>query len=366
MIRLLALAFALFFLTGCDYTEVEREIGYKGKARVNPWLAAERFIGRLGYETYPVISWTEPDDGDAVWIVPASVLNNVSFTRSMDEWVGDGGHLILLIERTDAATSDWRGRHPAPAIEKALPDMLRRAGISLEKSGSARADEIEFNGIDYKVDAGSKAVVSLDDGEGGVFVSTECGDGRITVITDGRIFRNRWIGEKDHAALMAALLDAGGYDGRVGIVRDSGLSFWSLLREHLSPILLAGAVMLVLWLWRNMSRFGPVESAAPPPVSRGYEHHLEALGCFHWKFDRGAALLAQLRAQVAEFGHRACFAAGRGDGDLQSFLAERAGLPQERVARALLDSAPHDPNAFTLVTADLQKLLDTLHQPSMP
>ena len=366
MIRLSALSLALLFLTGCDYTEVEREIGYKGKARVNPWLAAERFIERCGYETHPVISWTEPDANDAAWIVPASVLSNVSFTRSMEVWVRDGGHLILLVERTDAATSDWRGRHSSPSYGKALLEMLRSAGISLEESGSARAREIEFEGKSYKVDAESEAVVSLDEAGGGVFATTECGDGRITVITDGRIFRNRWIGEHDHAALLAALIDAGGYDGRVGIVRDSGLSFWALLRKHLSPILLAGAVWLLLWLWRNMSRFGPIESAAPPPVTRGYEHHLEALGYFHWKLDHAATLLAQLRAQVAEFGQRACLAAGRGAGDLHPFLAERAGLPAERVARALSDAAPRDPNAFTLVTADLQKLLDTLHQPSMP
>ena len=38
----------------------------------------------------------------------------------------------------------------------------------------------------------------------------ESGDGRITVITDGRIFRNRWIGENDHAALLAALIECDG------------------------------------------------------------------------------------------------------------------------------------------------------------
>lgn len=362
MIRIFALA--LLLLSGCEYTEVEREIGYKGRARVNPWLAAERFIDRWGYEAYPVMSWTEPEAGDAAWIVPASILSNMSFTRTMEDWVHDGGHLILIVERTDASISDWRGYHSMPSIEQALTDMLRDAGITLDKSGHASADEIEFLGKIHKVDAGSNAAVSLDDGEGGVFVTTASGDGRITVITDGRIFRNRWIGEEDHASLLAALLDAGGHEGRVGIVRDSGLSLWSLLREHLSPILLAGAVLLLLWLWRNMSRFGPIESATPPPVSMGYEHHLEALGFFHWKFDHAASLLAQLRAQVAEYGQRACLAAGRGD--LQPFLAERAGLPPERVERALSDDAPHDPNAFTLVTADLQKLLGTLHQPSMP
>lgn len=366
MIRFIASVLALLFLTGCSYREVEREIGYKGKARVNPWLAAERFIGRLGYDTQPVISWTEPDYDDAVWIVPASILGNVSFNRSMEEWVRDGGHLILLVEKTDAATSDWRGRHASPSIEQPLLDMLASAGISLESSGGANARKIQFMDEDYKVDAESDAVVSLNDEKGGVFATTEFDDGRITVITDARIFRNRWIGEREHAALLAALVDSGGYDGSVGIVRDSGMSFWALLHEHLSPILLAGAVCLLLWLWRNLSRFGPIESATPPPVTRGYEHHLEALGFFHWKLDHGNTLLARLRAQVAELGHRTCLGSGRSESELHAFLADRASLPPERVARALSHASPRDGDAFALITADLQKLLDTLHQPSMP
>ena len=366
MIRWFFCAFTLLFLAGCDYKEVEREVGYKGKARVNPWLAAERFIEQYGYEVHPVISWTEPDEDDSTWILPASILGNMSFTHSMDEWVRDGGHLILLVEATAAASSDWGGRYASPTLEEVLLKMLEKAGILLKKSGSASADKIEFQGDSYQIDAESEAVVSLKEGDAGVFATTECGAGRITVITDARIFRNRWIGEKDHAALLAALIDAGEFEGRVGIMRDSGLSFWSLLGEHLFPILLAGGICVLLWLWRNLSRFGPIETAALAPVSRGYEHHLEALGYFHWKLDHATALLSQLRAQVAEFGHRASVAAGRGGGDLHSFLAERADLPLDRVARALTAAAPHDPNAFTLITADLQKLLDTLHQPSMP
>ena len=37
------LAVLLIAVCGCSYEYVEREIGYKGRARVNPWLAAERF-----------------------------------------------------------------------------------------------------------------------------------------------------------------------------------------------------------------------------------------------------------------------------------------------------------------------------------
>ena len=65
--------------------------------------------------------------------------------------------------------------------------------------------------------------------EPGVFASVRSGEGRMTVITDGRIFRNRWIGDHEHAALLAALVESTEYEGAVGFLRGSGLSLWGLL-----------------------------------------------------------------------------------------------------------------------------------------
>jgi hypothetical protein len=364
--RVFAILAAALVLTGCDYTEVERETGYKGKARVNPWLAAERFARQTGEEVVSVISWTAPEADDAVWMVPASVLSNESFTRRMEDWVREGGHLILLIEHADAETNDWNGRHPPPVVERALRAMLERAGIRLHESGRVKARKIRFADEVFKVDAGSAYAVSKGSGRNGVFSSARLGDGRITVLTDGRIFRNRWIAEKDHAALLAALIDASDYEGRVGFMRGAGLSLWALLREHLAPVLLGIAVWVLLWLWKNFGRFGPLEAAAPPSVSRGYEHHLETLGHFQWKLDHAEALLKPLREQVTDFGHRACLRAGHHGDELIQFLAGRTGLSRERVSGALSDAAPADPASLTRTTADLQKLLKVLHHPSMP
>jgi hypothetical protein len=128
------------------------------------------------------------------------------------------------------------------------------------------------------------------------------------------------------------------------------------------PVLLGLAVWLPLWLWKNFTRFGPIESAAPAPVSRGYEPHLQALGDFHWRFDRGQSLLAPLREQVRELGHRACHQAGQPGRDFLQDLADRAKLPRERVARALDDTAPADSAWLTRIAADLQHLLQSLNQ----
>ena len=357
---------AALALTACEYKEVVRETGYKGRARIDPWLAAEKFAERMDWEAMPVISWTPPEMEDAVWLIPASILSNASFTRRMEEWVHEGGHLILLVEHADSQTNDWSG-HDAPLeLEEVLYAMLKRAGILLTETGGAAADKISFEGRTFKIEAESKTTVAVSGEKPGVFASVESGDGRITVLTDGRIFRNRWIGENDHAALFNALLDATEYDGRVGFMRGSGLSLWALLAEHLWPVLIGLGVLILLWLWKNLTRFGPLEAESTPPVLRGYEHHLEALGDFQWRIDRAASLLSPLREQVVELGQRTSMGAGRRDDDFFQFLADRADLSRDRVSQALAEAAPADPSILTRITADLQQLLKVLHHPSQP
>ena len=58
--------------------------------------------------------------------------------------------------------------------------------------------------------------------------------------------------------------------------------------------------------------------------------------------------------------------AGRRDEDFQQFLADRAGLPHERVQRALTATVPADPAHLTRITSDLQQLIKVLHNPSLP
>ncbi len=352
-------------LTSCDYTEVKREIGYKGKARVNPWLAAERFAAQYEGKVRSLATWTAPEFGDAVWFVPASILGNESFTRRIEDWVNKGGHLVLLVEHANAETNDWSGDPGKQKLQPALIQMLERAEIELKDPGFTKstvtAKDIEFGGETYEIDAQSETSVAVDGGKPGVFASVEYGEGRMTVLTDGRLFRNRWIGEKENADLLDALIRATGYEGNIGFLRGSGLSLWGLLSDQLWPILIALGLLTLLWLWKNFTRFGPIEAAAGASALRGYEHHLEALGDFQWRLDRAAALLSPLRGQIVERGQRLSARAGRRDDDFFQFLADRAGLPRERVFRALAEAAPPDAAILTRTTADLQRLLQVLH-----
>ena len=113
------------------------------------------------------------------------------------------------------------------------------------------------------------------------------------------------------------------------------------------PVLIGFAVWLVLWLWKNLNRFGPVEAETVPPESRGYEHHLEALGDFHWRLDRGASLLAPLRAQIIEAGEKAVARARLDSGNFYQLLADRSGLPVERIRQSLAEVPPGDSTQLT-------------------
>ena len=349
----------------CSYKEVKRETGYKGKARLNPWLAAERFCGEYEGDVRSLATWTEPTFSDAVWILPAALVSNQSFAQTLESWVSDGGHLIILVNHAAAETNDWIPFFNESTPQPAMVDLLVRAGIELDyhegHGKKFKVESIDFEGENYRVSASSQASVQMGAEKPGVFASAPSGDGRITVLTDGSIFRNRYIGREDHASLLDALVLAQGYEGDIGFIRGSTLSLWKLLKENFWPAMLALLVLTIFWLWKNFNRFGPLEAVNPESPLKGYDHHLEALGNFQWRTDRGAGWHGILKARIMESAHRMSMRAGHEAADLPQFLADFAGLPRERVERALSIKTTLDPAQFTRATADLQHLLRSIN-----
>lgn len=363
--RWVSVVLTAVLLVGCETKEVKRETGYKGRARVNPWLAAERFCKPYPGVVRSLASWVEPVETDAIWFVPAGLLGNSSFTRRLTSWVERGGHLVVLVDHSETAHDDWTKFAPSAPPDEAFTEMMEDFGLRLvsrkDDDKPLKAKRIRFGGKRYAVDVTSDSRVAKGDGKAKSFVSVKRGVGRLSVLADGRIFRNRWIGKKEHAALLDALVKVGGRAGDIGFTRGAGLSVWSLARLHLWPILLGLVVLVFLWLWKNLHRFGPLEAGAEASVLRGYDHHLEALGDFQWRLDRAAALLGPLRNQIVDRGQRACQRSGHRDSDFFQYLADLAGLPRERVHCALSEAAAPDAAVLTRTTADLQKLLQVLH-----
>ena len=367
---------------GCgDYKEVTRETGYKGKARMNPWLAAERFAEGKGHTVVSATSWKDPEWTDAVYFVPVEVLNNAGFISKFGPWISNGGHLVLLGDYSEAEWNDWYEAGGRPArFEPPLRQFLEKAGFTFPEEGSGSFPRIEpvngslpvpgaddtgvsrilFEGESYDIDPGVRNAVRSTTNEEQVFASVKYNYGRITVVMDARIFRSRYIDKNDHAPLLGALIRSSSHTGSAVFVRGAGISLWKMLGRHLWPVLVGLAVLLVLWLWKSFSRFGPVESSLISSPLRGYDHHLEALGDFQWRLDKASTLLAPIRERIVENGQRLAAASGRRDADFFQFLAERSALTRGRVERALTETSPPDAAVLTRVAGDLQRLVEVV------
>jgi hypothetical protein len=126
----------------------------------------------------------------------------------------------------------------------------------------------------------------------------------VTVASSLRFARNPWwddyffrrmkqpgvsIGEHDHAVLLWSILTlTSGREASLSpryelhvYFRPERLSFWSFLRDNAAPALIACGLLLALWLWSIVPRFGPVAPDAPPGRRRLLDH-LRASGRYYW------------------------------------------------------------------------------------
>ncbi len=359
-------AVMLLALSSCNFKEVEVETGYKGKARINPWLAAERIVDRYGHVVRSETSWSVPESDEAVYFIPASVLANSSFINRMDEWISDeGGHLIVMLENASSEQNDWYPTQISEPPPEVLKEWLERRGLELvsnptPENTSNASTPIGFEDDLHQANAWAETAVQAPGEEPALFASIELGLGRLSVLADARPLRNRWIGEHEHAAFLMSLIDHSDYEGAVVFLRGTGVSFWAMLGKHLWAFLIAFSLLILLWLWKNLVRFGAIDTATEVPPVRGYDHHLEALGDFQWRLDHCNALLTPLRTRIIERAQRFTHRAGLRDEDVFQVLADRADLPRERVFRALAEPSPADSSVLTRTTADLQRLLQAV------
>jgi hypothetical protein len=105
-----------------------------------------------------------------------------------------------------------------------------------------------------------------------------------------------------------------------------------------------------------MPRFGPIDGEARQTQMRAYDHHLEMIGDFHWRLDRGASLLQPLRQELQELCHQWQVKTGRLDEGLFDVMAAQSGIPAERVQRAMTEHRASDSLVFSRAVADLQQI----------
>lgn len=100
---------AILFLSACDGHFEEREFpqGYKGRARLDPFLAAQMLLDKMGYEASRLPQLKElPDPDGGVIVISAEAGMSEARAQQLLNWVHEGGHLVYAMAGC-APYNDW-------------------------------------------------------------------------------------------------------------------------------------------------------------------------------------------------------------------------------------------------------------------
>jgi hypothetical protein len=393
------------FLHLCERVEEEVHVGYRGPARTNPYLAAERLFGRLGAPGRTAQAGLPlPAAGHALFLLRRErTLSEEDLDRVLD-WVEEGGRLIAL--QSEAPTVDPLLRHFGVTVRKAESDAKPKAEapgrpkkpkpekpdqVTKKEPGKKEPDAAELaelmeaelmdlplypgegrarvviphsaprlvpaahgKGFRLFAQAGSEA--------GAVLLHYRLGEGEVTFLADAGFLQNDSIGRHDHARL-AWHLATGGDEAPEGVqivFRDDVPPLLKLLARHAWALLVSGAVLLGAWLWTRAGRFGPL-LPDPSPDRRRLLEHVEAAGQYLWRAGRSAELIEGARqAVLARLERRQPAWARLPQRELAQRLGTAANLPPHRVDEALRGSSASDPAELVTLIQTLEKLRRSL------
>ena len=393
-VALLGGLLAIWMFSSMERVQERIWIGYRGEARDNPWLAAERLLQRMGRPSARARSVPQlkalPPDGMLVLPRRLASIDRAEQLRLL-EWVEGGGHLVMEAEAPS---------QPDPILEAA--EVGRRAVTSAPRRTSPKspppppqAKEAESGGgggggaqaparpkrPEGTVTAtlpGAKAplvvqaslwrtlepkaaVFTLAEGEVTWLAHLQRGAGRITVMNELGFANNSQIGLHDHAEFLWQLASLSPGRGAVTFFHSPAkLSLVDWLLQHAPEAIGAAATLLLLWLWRVVPRFGPI-APDPEPARKRLLDHLRASGRFQWAAGGAPALAEAAREAALRALQRAQpdFAALNAD-EREARLAAQFGLAPQASRMLLQPVRAATPSELVAATAVYQSIHEQL------
>lgn len=353
------------------------------EARKNRFLALERFFTRMGRQVRKV------DDAHQLESLPAGGVLIMDRERrrhlppertaKLLRWVENGGYLIVAAE-----------------VEHTEDPILRRLGVSWYQPPKVEAkdeeDEDEDEGTKKKtvkpppipktlpVSIAGAAPLALERFPPGLVVGKLAplwaaeqeagqaqvlhyawGKGRITVFSNFFPFSNQHIGKYDHAELLWSLVSANQPKGPVWLAaRLKVPTLWEWLADSAWMALTSGGVLVLLWLWRIVPRFGGLRPL-PVPERRGLEDHLAAMGRGVWREGGLSHWLRLVRQSLlASIARRHPYVLQLPVAERAAALARLSGMSTARVLQALEGQGAISPRAFTETVRAIQQLQQRL------
>ena len=362
------------------YEEETIPSGYVGQARVNPYLAAERFLKADGWNAASKRVWTDFGPETSTIILPAGFLSSKGIAMRALDWVDEGGLLVITMEGGEAEINDFVSRSlsfSSDETEKAGLDYLMEelevtqleggfekvasdedlgklandwnvADISLTQGEMGYDLKVEFQG-DVALRSQYGEAWEEEEESGTRMLTTLHGDGSVMFLAHARPFRNAYVDRASHPQFIQVI--AGWNTNRGGqqivFLYGSGTSLFDLLWQHAWPALAAGILLLLVWLWMRIPRFGPVRED-DFTYRRPYGEGLRAAATFLWRKRALEYYLKPLRSSLQ----------GELDSDQAvEKLVHETALTADDVKQALSSQTFRDPGAVTRMVRSLQLLL---------
>jgi len=299
LIVLAAAVLALWFFGTHERVTREQWVGFQGEARANDHLAALMLLEELGIESKSEMTLTPTE-----WLPPVEDTLIVRLSQTLaigdesimlTDWVAQGGHLVLL---------------PTWQVTQDEEDFLATLGFRLESSEYVARDEEEDEQAEQLADDDSYQFnlypsyhqIIVDDEVADFEVVERAGEvvaarrqmenGYITLTGNERRFDNHNLNDPENARLFADLVAGRIEPGVVWIIYQSSFApLWALILRSAPFLVLALAMLLILWMWRVMPVFGP-RITAEQEARRSIIEHVRASGIFVWRHDGGEHMAA--------------------------------------------------------------------------
>ncbi|WP_395740820.1 DUF4350 domain-containing protein [Prosthecobacter sp.] len=143
-------------LCGCKghWEDVDKITGYKGKARVNPFLAAERLLDALGHDAHTTKSLAKLPPQNAVVMLSNEGDLPEGRAKQLLQWAYGGGHIIYILSGTrpyNDFDSPFGSYFSGVLLEEEKDPFLEKLGVGVQKRFSdddtkddrAKSDEDE-------------------------------------------------------------------------------------------------------------------------------------------------------------------------------------------------------------------------------
>jgi hypothetical protein len=306
---LTALAAALTWLWWNTYESYtyEEQTEDSREARNDSMLAAKQTLAALGLRARSL----NPHDWDSVLESSTGTIvilrDDWAMTESRRErlgkWIRRGGHLVIAAplntrisnetadEPTVETLSSWVGvRHVQPEGEATDDWDELKTTVTL----GGLTSKVQFRSF-RRLESNAQFRIRGADKMGACALERSQGRGTIVVLCGHTPFRNRFLGQEEHAKFLWAISRREHGPAPVWFVSDvemAGLHKW-LWQRAPQAVTLALATLFV-WLWSSMRRAGPTRDL-PPPARRRITEHITAGGRFAWRYDGGTVLLTAMR-----------------------------------------------------------------------